>query len=573
LEEDMRRRLTGLLCVAAMALILPVGSALAAGGTRTIHFHGEVVRAPAAWPVIRLAQHPRACVRLDRRAVYLGTPGSSQHCPASAIGRRRAILVDPGASASASSAGGARVPLRRLESAGEFTGLGFDACAAPSRRSMAAWGSSPYRAIGVYIGGSNRACSQPNLSASWVGEQVDRGWHLIPTYVGLQAPTSSCISCAELNGAGAASQGAAAASDAVADARAIAIGPGSPIYFDMESYTRTGSATAATMTFLAAWTTRLHALGYTSGVYSSSASGIADLAARWGTGYTQPDDLWIANWNGARNTADPYVPARAWSDHQRIHQYRGGHNETYGGVTINIDSDYVEGATVGEALPGDDDPRGRVEVVEAPLPGHVRVSGWAFDPNSPSTPVEVRAYVGGRSGSGREELGALATLSRPDIGARYRAAGADHGFDASFPTIKNGRQRVCVYAADIGPGSDRVLGCRQIRIGVAVTLSNLRARRGAVRVRLRCHWPVGSECPGQAVVRAWIRVRARHGRTRAVRVRLARARFALTGGAAAPVVARLTRRGRQLVARPGRLRAQLVVAIPRGRRFARLTLP
>src|SRR6185436_16305433 len=93
----------------------------------------------------------------------------------------------------------------------EFTGLGFDACAAPSSRAMAAWESSPYRAVGVYIGGLNRACSQPNLTAAWVGEQVAEGWHLIPIYVGRQAPTSSCTSCAKLSASQAAVQGSAAA--------------------------------------------------------------------------------------------------------------------------------------------------------------------------------------------------------------------------------------------------------------------------------------------------------------------------------------------------------------------------
>ena len=127
----------------------------------------------------------------------------------------------------------------------------------------------------------------------------------------------------------------------------MAIGPGSPIYYDMESYTQTSTATAATLTFLEAWTAKLHALGYLSGVYSSSASGIEDLAGTIGTGYLLPDALWIANWNGLKNTADPAVPATAWALHQRIHQYSGGHNETYGGVTINIDSNYVDGPTVG----------------------------------------------------------------------------------------------------------------------------------------------------------------------------------------------------------------------------------
>ena len=105
---------------------------------------------------------------------------------------------------------------------------------------MRAWlESSPFEAVGVYIGGRNRGCTQPNLTAAWVSEQVANGWHLIPIYVGLQATTSSCTSCATLNSSFAAGQAEAEAEDAVADAQAIGIGPGSPIYHDMESYTRT----------------------------------------------------------------------------------------------------------------------------------------------------------------------------------------------------------------------------------------------------------------------------------------------------------------------------------------------
>jgi hypothetical protein len=40
-----------------------------------------------------------------------------------------------------------------------------------------------------------------------------------------------------------------------------------------------------------------------------------------------------------------------WANHQRVHQYKGGHRETWGGVTINIDSSYVDGAVVGTAAP------------------------------------------------------------------------------------------------------------------------------------------------------------------------------------------------------------------------------
>jgi glycoside hydrolase-like protein len=334
-----------LLRPATAALLVLLALAATPAAARTVHFGGRAIDVPSGWPVYRLADHPRMCVRLDRRAVYLGEPGQNQRCPAGAMGRRRAILIDPAPvrpRAQASAAAPATVT-----GSDDFTGLGFDACAAPSSRAMAAWASSPYRAVGVYIGGANRACSQPNLTTTWVGEQVAAGWSLIPIYVGLQAPGSSCGSCAQLSSSKASTQGKEAALDAVAEAEAVGMGPGSPIYFDLEAYTRSSSASTATLTFLSAWTEELHGLGYVSGVYSSSASGIADIARAIGGSFVLPDDLWSANWNGAQNTLDPYLPSTAWNTHDRIHQYRGGHNETYGLTTINVDSNYVEGTTVG----------------------------------------------------------------------------------------------------------------------------------------------------------------------------------------------------------------------------------
>lgn len=532
---------------------------------------------PAGWPVFRLAERPRMCVRLDRKVVYLGKPGPAQRCPASAMGRRQAILVDPGARARAARAraDASRVPPAHLSAASDYTGLGFDACTAPSRRSMSAWASSPYRAIGVYIGGVNRGCSQPNLTASWVAEQTAVGWNLIPTYVGLQAPTSSCTSCATLSAAAAALQGSEAATDAVSQARIAGIGEGSPIYYDMESYTRTASASNATLNFLAAWTTRLHALGYDSGVYSSSASGIADLVSRLGSTYPQPDDLWMANWNGRASASDPYVPASAWADHQRIHQYRGGHDETYGGVTINIDNNYVEGATAGSGS-SSDDPRGSFDAVSSPAPGQVQVSGWAFDPNAPQKPVSIRAYLGGKAGDGgasRYELGPVAIAERGDLLLTYPLAGTAHGFDLSFPVVGSGRQRLCLYALDIGPGSDELLGCHNVGVPVPIALLRAKVAGNAVRIAVRCEWPAGTQCPGQILIRARVTRRAvfrgrggrRVVRTRTVRRPIARRTFRLTGGRSHTFTVGLGEGGRVLVEGSDRPRAHLLVAIPGGR--------
>ncbi|MGN6202572.1 MAG: DUF1906 domain-containing protein [Solirubrobacterales bacterium] len=571
------RQATLLLLGAALLAALFAAPA-AAEGKRAVRFDGRALQVPTSWPVYRLAEHPRMCVRLDRRAVYLGTPSPRQNCPAEAIGRQRAILVEPRSAAARSSLlpRAQSSAATRARSGTIFTGLGFDACSTPSARTMSAWKTSPYRAIGVYIGGANRACSQPNLTPEWVAAQTAAGWHLIPTYVGLQAPTSACSSCAKLSSSQATAQGVAAAVDAVEEANAVAMGPGSPIYFDMESYSRTSSATAATLAFLEAWTKKLHALGYLSGVYSSSASGIADLGNQVGSGYELPDHLWIANWNGSTSTADPVVPSNAWTQHQRIHQYRGGHNETYGGVTINIDNDSVDGATVGEAsLPpvAEEDPVGALELAAAAGPGQVRIRGWALDANAPTQALAIRLVVGGRAGEAEVatyELGSVANLPRRDVRLQYPEAGGRHGFDLSVPTVKSGRQRVCAYALDVDPGEDTLLGCKGVTIPVAVQLSNLKAGRNKVQLRLTCGWPEGTECPGQIVLRARFRVavphRGRGARTRAVTRVIGRAPFRLSGGQGQSFQVPLTPAGRKLLRLRARLKTHVLVAIPGGRR-------
>jgi Rv2525c-like, glycoside hydrolase-like domain len=213
-----------------------------------------------------------------------------------------------------------------------YLGHGFDACAAPSAAFMTAWkNSSPYGAVGVYIGGSERACAQPNLTAGWVSQQAAAGWHFLPIYVGVQAEFDQITSPS--------SQAVAAAQDAVTQAAALGFGPGTPIYYDMEAYPASQESNA--LAFLSAWTRELHAEGYKSGVYSSSSSGVTDLVANYAKD-AMPDVIWDALWNGAANTADSAIPAADWANHQRAHQFNGGANETYGGDTINVDQDYLD---------------------------------------------------------------------------------------------------------------------------------------------------------------------------------------------------------------------------------------
>ncbi len=223
---------------------------------------------------------------------------------------------------------------------------GFDTCTAPSIPAMRAW-RSYYVAIGIYIGGANSACDSGNLSARWVRQVKAMGWSLIPTYVGLQAPCDHFSG--KIKPRWAASEGVKAAGDAVALARGLRLRRHAPIYFDMEAYDSARKrCRSAVLTFLDAWTRRLRARGYASGVYSSAGSAAEDLGdtvAIDGHRLAKPRSIWFALWDGRANVrGDPYLLASWWPGRRRIKQFRGSRWQKHGGFRLDIDRDEVFGA-------------------------------------------------------------------------------------------------------------------------------------------------------------------------------------------------------------------------------------
>jgi hypothetical protein len=371
---------------------------------RQVSYRGYSFEVPGSWPVIDLTRRPRECVRFDRHAVYLGAPGTDEACPSRLVGTTEALVVQPAAARAPQSSvenpvarritvtaprirvtatfdtdptqiyqilASAFLPApiiqppspaalsRRLRERGTGTrrqaarpraamiprplpaqianyhGLGFDTCTAPSTAQMQAWlRRSPYRAIGIYIGGSDEACAQPNLTAGWLRREAAAGWHFLPMYVGPQADFG------ELS-ATPGQQGRAAANDAVAQAERLGLGPGTPLYYDMEAYLP--GQTGAVLRFESAWTTVVHGFGYSSGIYSSSSSGIADLARQYfGHKYAIPDIIYDALWNGRQNTSDSVFSPGEWANHRRVHQFAGNVVQTFGGDTINVDQDFMD---------------------------------------------------------------------------------------------------------------------------------------------------------------------------------------------------------------------------------------
>lgn len=370
----------------------------AAGQARTVSYLGFQLHVPASWPVYDLTKAPSTCVRVDVHAVYLGHPGSAQNCPAHLVGRSSAVLLQPADAAAragiqAASAARDDGTVQRFSGNGKVlitatapsasaassllagttldatppaapavprvitgsgpgsTGVtpattgsvasGFDVCAAPSTSTMGAWRSA-YGAVGVYIGGINRACDYGNLTSDWVSSVHNMGYQFIATYVGPQAPCSG-IGIEMPRGSAAAAQAQQNALGAVLDMQALGIDRGSAVYLDIEDYNPYQcDASASVQTYIAAWTAELHQLGYVSGFYSST---LSDVRAMWENGTPgRPDAVWMARWDN-RDTVfgNPALPDSEWPSHQRLHQYTGGTVETHGGVTMNVDKDATDG--------------------------------------------------------------------------------------------------------------------------------------------------------------------------------------------------------------------------------------
>jgi GH25 family lysozyme M1 (1,4-beta-N-acetylmuramidase) len=104
-------------------------------------------------------------------------------------------------------------------------------------------------------------------------------------------------------------------------------------------------------------------------------------------------------------------------------------------------------------------PTGSFESLRADGTGRLTMSGWAIDPDTPTTPVRVNVYVDGHG-----VAGVMANGSRPDIGALYPSAGSLHGFTATAQTGP-GAHTVCVYVVDTSfPSRIPRLACRTVTV-------------------------------------------------------------------------------------------------------------
>ena len=93
-----------------------------------------------------------------------------------------------------------------------------------------------------------------------------------------------------------------------------------------------------------------------------------------------------------------------------------------------------------------------------PESGGFRAIGWVADPDT-SAPITVSVS------SEQRPVTATADLERPDVAAAHPSLGPRHGFDVSFGGLTPGPHQVCVWADNVGPGTEgRLLGCTYVTV-------------------------------------------------------------------------------------------------------------
>ena len=195
---------------------------------------------------------------------------------------------------------------------------------------MTAWTSSPYTSVGVYIGGANRGCSQPNLTKSWVSTVTGQGWRLLPICGGTAGVVHHVGGTTKITAdpGQAFAEGAAQGSAAANAAQGLGFGWLAPVYYDMEAYPRGGQCTASVQNFIGGWVQGLNARGYRAGSTAASVPGSSTRRRRPAT----PASLRSTRSGSSMERHSEHLRIRApcalsdslWIDHQPCTSTRVG---------------------------------------------------------------------------------------------------------------------------------------------------------------------------------------------------------------------------------------------------------
>ena len=192
-----------------------------------------------------------------------------------------------------------------------------------------------------------------------------------------------------------------------------------------------------------------------------------------------------------------------------INEGAGSDNPLIGTTTVNIQKKVTTYA-----------PQGCLDIVSSDAAGKIRVCGWTFDKDVPSSSLQVHVYVGGPAGSGAPGYAITANKSRPDVNKAYGISG-NHGFDSTLSVSKSGKQTVYIYAINAGGGSSNPLigsktvtikqgnkpqGCVDLasspskgKLRIAGWAFDKDVSKNSIKVHVYVGGPAGSGAPGYAI--------------------------------------------------------------------------
>jgi murein DD-endopeptidase MepM/ murein hydrolase activator NlpD len=133
----------------------------------------------------------------------------------------------------------------------------------------------------------------------------------------------------------------------------------------------------------------------------------------------------------------------------------GTHNVCVYAVNVGAGADSLLGC---RQVVLDGNPIGNLESVTVDG-AQMQVSGWTLDPDTAS-PIAANIYINGLFAGTTN-----ATVDRSEIGAQYPAYGSAHGFSATLQPIA-GDSQVCAYGVNVNGGTDKLLGCKTVRVGL-----------------------------------------------------------------------------------------------------------
>ncbi len=131
-----------------------------------------------------------------------------------------------------------------------------------------------------------------------------------------------------------------------------------------------------------------------------------------------------------------------------------------------------------------------------PVFGAVTLGGWAIDRDTTGA-VRIDVYSDGRG------LASFpADLPRPDVGAAYPGFGDNHGIGRTVP-LDAGTHEICVYAINVGVGSNTSFGCRTVQVIQASPFGDTAVAVAPGGVQLR-GWTIDPETAAPLDVHVYI---------------------------------------------------------------------